>query len=124
MKYNVTNIITGIMALFLISYVLISFFTFVYLGFTKRAHEKKSLKIFLATALVSLSWVVSTLVSIVIASSYGVMIFAIVSLIFIFGSSYFFAHKVLDFTDQEKIIYSLIAAVIFNPAWLTVTGIL
>ncbi len=124
MQYNPINIISGTLILYFVSYLLITFFTFVYIGFLKNAHNKKASKILLATSLVSLAWLVSTFVSLAVSFSSGVLLFSILSLIFIFGFSYLFAKKTLNFTIKENLIYSFIAAIIFNPGWLVLMGVL
>jgi len=124
MQYNPINIVTGIIILYLVSYLLITLFTFIYLRLSKNKTENKKRNIFLATALVSLAWLVSTFVSVLVAATSGVLIFAIFSLLLIFGGSYFFAERMLDFNRKENIIYSVVASIIFNPVWLTFLGIL
>lgn len=124
MQYNPINIISGTLILYIASYLIITFFTFIYIAFSKNSHNKKASRILLATSLVSLAWLISTFVSLAISFSNGLLLFAVLSLIFIFGTSYFFAHKTLKFTTKENLVYSICSAVLFNPGWLVIAGIL
>jgi hypothetical protein len=124
MKYDPTSILTGIFILFLVSYILVSLFNYAYLRVAKKAEKIKVAKIFLSAAVVSLGWMVATVLAIWVAASLNILIFSIFALLLIFGFNFFLAEKLIGVTGKHRIIYSLLLAIIFNPGWLTVIGLL
>lgn len=124
MQYDLMTILTGIFVLFILSYALIVLFNLAYLRLLQKEYKIKTSKTLLATAVVSLAWIVSTFVAIWIAGSYGVLIFSIFSLILIFGTSYLFSEKLLGVSGKSKILYCALLSVIFNPGWLVLLKIL
>jgi hypothetical protein len=124
MKYDATTILTGIFLLFLFSYVLITVFNFIFMGAAGQGHKVKGVKMMLASAVVTLAWIISTVLAIWFTASIGVLVFSIFALVLIFGASYFLAEKLIGVTGKHKLIYSLLLAVLFNPGWLTLVGIL
>ena len=116
MQYNTVNIVGGIVTLAIISYVLIGIYSYLYARYAiKKGLSKK--RFLLSVAVVSLAWVLATLVSVMFASSLGMTLFAVVSFVLIFGASYFLSEKSFGFSGKQKIFYSLALAVIINPTW-------
>lgn len=124
MTFNFLNILIGIFVLFSVSYILIGLYSTLYIKYlAKNKNEIKASK-FLSIAIVSLAWVLATFVSILAASGSGILVFAVISLLFIFGFNYFVCEKLLGLTGAHKLIYSLTLSIIFNPAWLSLLGVL
>lgn len=124
MKYDTTSILTGVFLLFLFSYVLITLFNFIFMGAIGLGHKVKGVRMVLASAVVTLAWIVSTVLAIWFTASIGVLAFSVFALILIFGACFFLSEKLIGVTGSHKLIYSLLLAVIFNPGWLTLIGIL
>ncbi len=120
--YDPMTITTGMMLIFLISYILISIYTYIYLKFTKVEKLKKK-KFLFAIAVVSLAWLVSTIIATMFASSYGVLVFAAVSMVLIFGFNFFISEKFLGISGKHKVLYCFALSVIINPTWFSVLGI-
>lgn len=124
MKYDAATIITGMIILFLVSYLLITLFNFVFMAFTKDAHKVKGAKLLLASAISALAWVAATLLAVFFVAEIGILAFSIFALILIFGTNYLLSEKLVGIAGKERIIYALVFAVLFNPGWLTLVGIL
>lgn len=124
MKYDTTNILTGIFLLFLFSYILITLFNFVFLRVAGMKNNVRKTRMLLASVVVTLAWVVSTVLAIWFTASIGRLVFSIFSLLLIFGFNYFLAEKLIGISGTHKLIYSLLLAVLFNPGWLILIGIL
>jgi hypothetical protein len=120
MQFNLTSIILAILVLLSGSFALITLFTFIYFGFTKEKDRVKPGKIFLGTGIAAVAWVASTLLTIMVAASYGLLAFSLVSLLLLFGINYLMVGKTLGINGKEKLFYSLLTAVIFNASWLSV----
>jgi hypothetical protein len=116
------GVLLGIFILFVGSYILISVFTYLFLRFALK--DKFKFRKLLALSVAALAWVVSTLISFMVASSFGATLFAMVSAVVIFGSLYYVSHRFLSIDGKPKIIYSLSLAIILNPVWLFYFGIL
>lgn len=116
MEANVTNIVTGMFILLIVSYLLIMFYTYLYTKYLKTKKIKRK-RFLIAIGIVALAWVVATLISVMFAGGTGLLIFAVTSFVLIFGSNYFLAEKLLGLTGNHKVLYSLVLAVIINPTW-------
>jgi hypothetical protein len=123
MQYNPINIVTGILVLFVISYVLISIFSFIYLGLTNGQNVKGS-KLLLSLVVVTLAWIISTFIGLMVTVSAGLLFFAVFSLLLIFGFSFLLSEKLLGVSGKSRIIYCLLLAILFNPAWLSFIKVL
>ena len=121
MNYNPVTIISGLMLLFGISYLLISVYSYLYVKFATKSNIDKR-KFWLAVAIVTLAWVVATILSVMFASGAGFLLFAVVSMILIFAVNYFLVEKTLGITGKHKIFYSLALSVIINPVWYFLLG--
>lgn len=124
MKYDATTIVTGMIILFLASYLLITLFNFIFMAFTKDAHKVKGAKLLLASAISALAWVAATFLAVLFVAELGIVAFSVFALVVIFGANYLLSEKLVGIAGREKIIYSLVFAVLFNPAWLHVIGII
>lgn len=117
MKFNASHIFLGIFILFALSYLLITVFSFVYLKFVAKAYPKNP-GWWLKLSNVALAWVVTTLLVFLVTSVFGLFVFATLSLFTVFGIGYFYTTSLLALDGKHKIIYSLILAILINPAWL------
>lgn len=122
-EYDPMNIATGMLLIFLISYVLVSLYTLLYLKYASKNKMKKS-KFLLSVAVVTLAWFVSTIFATMFASSYGILVFTIVSMVLIFGFNFFISEKFLGMSGKHKIFYCFVLAVIINPTWFSLLGII
>lgn len=124
MKYDVTSILTGVFLLFLVSYLIVSLFNLIFLKVIKKKEDIKTAQLMLASVIVVLAWMVSTVLAIWVASSVNAVFFSLFALVLIFGFNYFLVEKFLGVSGKNKIIYSALLAVILNPGWLVLVGIL
>lgn len=124
MKYDATTIIAGIIILFLLSYLLITLFNFVFIAFTENANKVKGAKLLLSSAVGALAWVISTFLAVLFVSEFGILVFAAFALVIIFGLNYFLSEKLVGVSGKQKILYAALFAVVLNPAWLTLIGVL
>lgn len=118
MNTNPFQVVIGIFLLFTICYAIITAYTYIYLFLTKDTKRLKAKKLLLSTAVVSLAWLVSTVVTLMFVSSSGVLAFSLFALILIFGINFFLTEKLLGFKGRNKLIYCLLLAVILNPGWV------
>lgn len=124
-QYNSNNILIGLSVLFLSVFFLIALFNFIYIGFSKQSHEAKAGKIFLATGVLTFAWILIMFLAIWFTSAVNIYAFTVFSLLLITLSNYFLVGKLLGFDEKkDKIVYSLIFAIIINPSWLTLFGVL
>lgn len=124
MNGDATTIVTGMIILFLVSYLLITLFNFVFMAFTKDAHKVKGAKLLMASAISALAWVIATLLAVFFVAELGIVAFSVFALVVIFGANFFLSEKLVGVAGRDKIVYCAIFAVLFNPGWLTLVGIL
>lgn len=122
-EYDPMNIALGMIILLLISYTLISLYTFLYIKYAKKIKFERG-KFFFAVSVVSLAWLVSTIFATMFYSNYGLLVFGGVSMTIIFGLNFFIVEKFLGISGKHKIFYCLALAVIMNPTWFSVLGII
>ena len=123
MKYDPVYIAIGTLILIVISYVVVSFYSFLYLKFIARTKEFEWGKVLLSSAVVSAAWLLATILSIWLAGSVSAWLFAAVSLALLFVFFYFSSEKLFGVTKLHKIYFSLILAILLNPAWFHVLGV-
>lgn len=121
---SILNIIMGILILFFSSGLLIGLYSMVYVRYLVKTKNEVRVNNYLSIAVTSLVWIVATFISILTASAAGLFVFALVSLLLIFGFNYFLCEKLFGLTGSHKLIYSLTLGVIINPAWLSLLGVL
>jgi uncharacterized BrkB/YihY/UPF0761 family membrane protein len=124
MNYNTLSVIGGAIILFAIAFVATLILTFIYAAFAKNSHKLKAPKMFLCAAVAALSWELVTYLSVMFISSYGKVVYGIVAGMLIAGVLYFVSHKFLEFETRDRITYSFLLAIIMNPAWLIVLGLI
>lgn len=122
MSYNAISIVLGALLLFTIGFLLIAIVTFIYSAFAKNTHKLRAPKIFLGVAVAAFAWELATYLAVMFASSYGATVYGIVAGILLFGTLYFVSHRFLEFETRDRIIYSLLVAIIVNPVWFSVLG--
>lgn len=124
MQYDTTTILTGIFLIFLLSYILITFFNILYINLFRIEPKVKFAKTLLASAIVTLAWIASTVIAIWVTASIGVLVFSIFALVLIFGFNYLLAEKLFGLTKKHRYIYPLLFGLILNPGWLVLLNIL
>jgi len=124
MNYNALSIAAGALILYAITFIAITFLTFIYTAFAKNSHKLKAPKLFLGAAVATLAWEFIAYISVMFASFSGEFIYGLVAGFLVFGVLYFVSHKFLEFGTRDRIIYSLLVAIIINPVWLSVLGII
>jgi len=124
MKYDPVYIAIGTLILIITSYILVSFYSFLYLKFI--AHTKKFEwgKVLLSSAVVSAAWLVATVLSIWLAGSVSAWVFAAVSLAILFVVFYYSSEKLFGVTKLHKVYFSLFLAILLNPAWFVLIGVI
>lgn len=124
MNYNGSSVISGIVIMFFVSFILIAIITFIWASFAKNAHEIKLSKMLWNIAVSTLAWSVITYTVVALLSSYGKLIFGALSAFSLFLAFYFVFSRFLEFKTRDRIVYSMLIAIIVNPIWLSVLGII
>jgi hypothetical protein len=124
MKYDTGTIITGVALLLVFSYLAIALVSFLFIYFMDKKKENKLVKVFALSGLMSISWLLTTALCIWITSAFSPVFFILLASLLLFGASYFLASKLFVLARRDLIIYAGISAVVFNPGWLVLIGIL
>lgn len=116
MNLGIGNIVIGVFVLVVISFLFVSLYTSLYMRYAvKKELERK--RFLISTGVISLSWVVVTLISVMFVSNQEMLIFGVFSFSLIFFINLFLAEKLFKFETKHKVFYSLFLAVIINPTW-------
>lgn len=122
MNYDGLSVFAGALILFAIGFFLISILTFIYTAFAKNSHKLRAPKIFFGSAVVAFVWELITYLSVMLASSSGELVYGVVAGVLLFVTLYLVSHRFLEFESRDRIIYSLLLAIIVNPVWFSVLG--
>ena len=107
-------VLGGFALLSLIGLLLVSAYTFLFLRIFKQKTSKKTL---IAVGVLTVIWLLCTLVSVMFLSNFGVVPFSITLTLLLLGSGYGFSRKILNLRLKQAVFYSLGFSVIINPVW-------
>jgi len=114
MNTDFRYIIGGFAILALIGALLTSAYTYLFLKIFKQKIPKK---IYLGLAVMTVSWLLATLVSVMFLSNFGVIPFSVVLTLLLLGLGFLLSKKSLGLSLRYAIFYSIGFSVIINPVW-------
>ena len=122
MSQTFLDIVMGFTIIFVLGCSLIAIYSAIYL----KVLAKKSLggkrKFMLAIITQTLAWIVAVMVSVMFFASYGLLVFAGVLTLLIFGTIFLLSGKILGLVGKHRLFYSLIFSAIINPIWYFMLG--
>jgi hypothetical protein len=124
-KYNPLNIIIGTLILIIVSSVLLFSYNFAFMRLTSKEKKLDFNKLFMGSFIISLIWVLTAFLSVAIAAvALGVPALVALSFIMLAGSGYLLSDRFLNIEGNNRFIYSLMLAILFNPGWLTLLKVI
>lgn len=123
MKFDPVYIAIGTLILIVLSYIIVSFYSFIYLKFIAKTKEFEWGKVLLSSAVVSAAWLLATVLSVWLAGSVSAWVFAGVALTLLYVIFYLSSEKLFGVTGKHKVYFSIVLALILNPAWFVLLGV-
>jgi hypothetical protein len=124
MKYDVGTIIMGALLLFVFSYIAILLVTYLFNLLMDKKKENKLSTVFVVSGIMAFDWILTTIIAIWVTSQVHVVAFVGLTAVMLFFAGYFWGKKFLKFPQRDLLIYGGLSAVLFNPGWLVLIGIL
>lgn len=124
MRYETGTILIGTALLFAFGFILIALATYLYFLMADKQKENKLGKKLLLSAVLTLGWMISTVVAIWLMAEVSVLGFMLVAAVFMFVIVLFITPLFLKLDKKNLLLYSGLITVALNPGWLILLGIL
>lgn len=113
MTQNPWYIIGGFLVFTLLGLLLVSAYTYGFLGILKL----KIKKIWLPLAIITVSWLLASMIPVMFFSGFGLWIFSAIMMAQFLATGFLAGYKLLKLSVPQAIFYSIGFSVIINPVW-------
>jgi hypothetical protein len=116
MSSNPWYVLGGFVFFSLVGFSVVLGYTLLFLKLSqKKKIELK--KLWLPVAILTVTWILSTMVAVMLFAGYGVLSFAIALTLLLLGFGYLISRKTLNLNMKQGIFYSIGFSAIISPIW-------